>query len=355
MVAAEGIEKENERGRGWRALSSSVSWTMTSTSCFQVLCGNLGASLDPSRFGPGGRSRCIWFRGRWLTPTAFEDMAGKGSSHNWKRTIRTTEGHTLAVLIESNRLRVCNRLCSCSLCKPLLAANSERDSDSGVSSTGSTEQPLEYASMVQEALQALPSLADASLLNILLYVINRFDPPEEVSAIHSKLKRTLLFLHRMGIIERTGEGDEDLEEDERKVKVEVEQSKPVNSSIKSKNVPPTKPVEINPKTATTKPGRSKNTAKKQVVEMKPKKQKEYRDKQLTPAIAALCGGQSQMPRTEVVKRVWQYVRSHKLQDSRMRSAINCDAKMRAITGGKKQILQTELLGFIGKQLSVLPK
>ncbi len=280
-------------------------------------------------------------------------MAGKGTSSNWKRNIRTTDGNTLAVLIDRGSLRICNRWCSCSLCKPLLAANGEKDSDSGVSSTGSTEQPMEYAAMVQEALLALPSLADASLLNILLYVINRFDPPEEVTIIHSKLKRALLFLHRMGIVEKTGEEDEDVEEDDKKVRKEVKLSKPVTNSSKSKSVPPTKGADVNTKTPATRTTKSKTTGKGNIVKVKTKKQ--YRDKLLTPAIAALCGGKRRMPRTEVVKRVWQYVRKHKLQDSQTRSAINCDAKLRAITGGKKQIQQTELLGFISKQLSVLSK
>ncbi len=53
-----------------------------------VTCGDLEGHFSVSRFGPGGRSRCILHEDKWISLTQFECKAGKSSSHNWKRTIR---------------------------------------------------------------------------------------------------------------------------------------------------------------------------------------------------------------------------------------------------------------------------
>lgn len=56
-------------------------------------------------------------------------------------------------------------------------------------------------------------------------------------------------------------------------------------------------------------------------------------KPLTPsaALAALIGDKP-LPRTEVTKKVWEYIKSNKLQDSVKRTMINADAKLKAVVG-----------------------
>ena len=74
-------------------------------------------------------------------------------------------------------------------------------------------------------------------------------------------------------------------------------------------------------------------------------------KPLTPsaALAAVVGSKP-LPRTEVVKQLWVYIKAHKLQDDNNKRNINADAKLEAVFG-KKQVTMFEMAGLIGKHLS----
>ncbi|WP_201494957.1 SWIB/MDM2 domain-containing protein [Rubrivivax sp. A210] len=56
-------------------------------------------------------------------------------------------------------------------------------------------------------------------------------------------------------------------------------------------------------------------------------------KPMTPsaALAAIVGDKP-MPRTEVTKKVWEYIKKHNLQDSGKKTIINADAKLKAVVG-----------------------
>ena len=73
-------------------------------------------------------------------------------------------------------------------------------------------------------------------------------------------------------------------------------------------------------------------------------------KALTPsaALAAVVGA-TPLPRTEVVSKMWVYIKKHKLQDSVNRRAINADDKLKAVFG-KAQVTMFEMAGLIGKHL-----
>jgi len=73
-------------------------------------------------------------------------------------------------------------------------------------------------------------------------------------------------------------------------------------------------------------------------------------KALTPsaALAAVVGA-SPLPRTEVVKQLWVYIKKHKLQDSVNKRLINADAKLKEVFG-KLQVSMFEMAGLIGKHL-----
>ena len=74
-------------------------------------------------------------------------------------------------------------------------------------------------------------------------------------------------------------------------------------------------------------------------------------KPLTPssALAAVIGS-SPMPRTEVVSKMWVYIKKHNLQDKVNKRNINADDKLKAVFG-KAQVTMFELASLIGKHLS----
>ncbi|OQW90150.1 MAG: hypothetical protein BWK72_02735 [Rhodoferax ferrireducens] len=73
-------------------------------------------------------------------------------------------------------------------------------------------------------------------------------------------------------------------------------------------------------------------------------------KALTPstALAAIVGGKP-IPRTEVVKQMWVYIKKHKLQDAVNKRLVNADAKLKEVFG-KAQVTMFEMAGLIGKHL-----
>ena len=73
-------------------------------------------------------------------------------------------------------------------------------------------------------------------------------------------------------------------------------------------------------------------------------------KAMTPsaALAAVIGA-TPVPRTEVVSKLWVYIKKHGLQDSVNKRNINADEKLKAVFG-KKQVTMFELAGLIGKHL-----
>ena len=74
-------------------------------------------------------------------------------------------------------------------------------------------------------------------------------------------------------------------------------------------------------------------------------------KPLTPsaALAAVIGS-SPLPRTEVVRKMWTYIKKHNLQDKVNKRNINADDKLKAVFG-KGQVTMFELASLIGKHLS----
>ena len=74
-------------------------------------------------------------------------------------------------------------------------------------------------------------------------------------------------------------------------------------------------------------------------------------KAMTPsaALAAIIGGKP-MPRTEVTKKVWEYIKANKLQDSAKRTMINADAKLKEIFK-KAQVSMFEMTKLINSHLS----
>ena len=74
-------------------------------------------------------------------------------------------------------------------------------------------------------------------------------------------------------------------------------------------------------------------------------------KAMTPsgALAAIIGDRP-VPRTEVTKKVWEYIKKNNLQDSTKRTMINADAKLREIFK-KGQVSMFEMTKLINNHLS----
>ena len=61
-------------------------------------------------------------------------------------------------------------------------------------------------------------------------------------------------------------------------------------------------------------------------------------------------GSSPMPRTEVTKKLWGYIKKNSLQDSKNRRMINADDKLREVFGGKKQVSMFEMTKLVNKHM-----
>ncbi len=75
-------------------------------------------------------------------------------------------------------------------------------------------------------------------------------------------------------------------------------------------------------------------------------------KPLTPSanLAAVVGSKA-IPRTEVVKKIWGYIKANKLQDKTNKRMINADAKLKAVFGGKSQVSMFDMAKHLAKNLS----
>ncbi len=61
-------------------------------------------------------------------------------------------------------------------------------------------------------------------------------------------------------------------------------------------------------------------------------------------------GAEPVARTQVIKKLWDYIKANGLQDAANKRAINADAKLLAVFG-KPQVTMFELAGIAGKHLS----
>jgi chromatin remodeling complex protein RSC6 len=62
-------------------------------------------------------------------------------------------------------------------------------------------------------------------------------------------------------------------------------------------------------------------------------------------------GNKPIPRTEVVKKLWAYIRKNNLQDAKERRMINADDKLKPVFGGKRQVSMFEMTKLVNKHLS----
>jgi upstream activation factor subunit UAF30 len=74
-------------------------------------------------------------------------------------------------------------------------------------------------------------------------------------------------------------------------------------------------------------------------------------KPMTPsATLAAVIGSSAMPRTEVTKKIWGYIKRNGLQDKKNRRNINADDKLKAVFGGKSSVSMFEMTKLVSRHL-----
>ena len=74
-------------------------------------------------------------------------------------------------------------------------------------------------------------------------------------------------------------------------------------------------------------------------------------KPVTPdaALAAVVGA-APLPRTELTKKLWAYIKKNGLQDKKNRRNINADAALKAVFGGKAQVSMFEMTKLVSKHI-----
>src|SRR5205823_14114466 len=72
--------------------------------------------------------------------------------------------------------------------------------------------------------------------------------------------------------------------------------------------------------------------------------------QPSPALAKIVGDKP-LPRTEVVKKLWQYVKRNNLQDKKEKRNINADEQLREVFGGKRTVSMFEMTKLVNDNLS----
>jgi len=70
---------------------------------------------------------------------------------------------------------------------------------------------------------------------------------------------------------------------------------------------------------------------------------------LSPQLTVIVG-EGPMPRTEVTKRLWVYIKERGLQDSVNRRMINADEKLAAVFDGKRQVSMFEMTALVSKHI-----
>ena len=75
-------------------------------------------------------------------------------------------------------------------------------------------------------------------------------------------------------------------------------------------------------------------------------------KPVTPdaALSAIVGS-NPLPRTELTKKLWAYIKKNKLQDSKVKTQINADAALKVVFGGKSKVSMFEMTKLVSGHVS----
>jgi chromatin remodeling complex protein RSC6 len=126
----------------------------------------------------------------------------------------------------------------------------------------------------------------------------------------------------------------------------------------AKKAPAKKVVKKAPAKKAVKKAVKKAAPKKAAKKAAPKKPAKKRTpnpafmKAMTPdeSLGAVVGTQP-MPRTEITKNIWAYIKKNGLQDAKQRRMINADEKLQKVFDGKKQVNMFEMTSYVNKHIA----
>lgn len=104
------------------------------------------------------------------------------------------------------------------------------------------------------------------------------------------------------------------------------------------------------KAATKKPAAKKSSSKQQSAGAKRAPNAAFMKKMQPSEELASIVGDRPLPRTEVTKKVWDYIKGEGLQDPQNKRMINADEKLKRVFGGKKQVSMFEMTKLINQHL-----
>ena len=93
---------------------------------------------------------------------------------------------------------------------------------------------------------------------------------------------------------------------------------------------------------------AKKTAKKKAAKRKPNAAF-MKTMTPSPALAEVVGSKP-IPRTEVTKKLWAYIKKNKLQDAKNKRMIKADAALKTVFGGKATVNMFEMTKLVSKHL-----
>jgi chromatin remodeling complex protein RSC6 len=67
------------------------------------------------------------------------------------------------------------------------------------------------------------------------------------------------------------------------------------------------------------------------------------------ALSAVVGNKA-IPRTELTKKLWAYIKKNKLQDTKKKTNINADDKLKVVFGGKKTVTMFEMTKLVSRHV-----
>lgn len=95
----------------------------------------------------------------------------------------------------------------------------------------------------------------------------------------------------------------------------------------------------------------KVVAKKKVVKKKRVPNPAFmKPMKISDALAKVVGSKP-LPRTEITKKLWAYIKKNKLQDKVNKRMINADANLKVVFGGKNKVTMFEMTKLVSKHLS----
>ena len=96
---------------------------------------------------------------------------------------------------------------------------------------------------------------------------------------------------------------------------------------------------------------AKKTAKKKVAKKKRRPNPQFMKPMKPSCELAEVVGSKPLPRTQVTKKLWAYIKKKGLQDKKQRTMINADANLKTIFGGKSKVSMFEMTKLVSKHLS----